>query len=145
MFTIFYEEKEPLTKRAKVDELLTKVQHPALTAAIAQLRFQLNTEGVTFAVAANHLNVTVSQTPDYQMARQIKSTTTSNCEGGGGRSGGRGSGRFGNSGRGGHGGGRGCGYGRGYTTPNTKSKPNGSSYYSPADWNKLSYEERDKI
>jgi hypothetical protein len=79
------------------------------------------------------------------MARQIKSATTSNRDGGGGRSGGRGSGRFNNSGRGGRGGGRGRGYGRGYGTPNTKSKPNGSGYYSPADWNKLSYEERDKI
>ena len=145
MFTIFYEEKEPLTERAKVDELLTKVQNPALTAAIAQLRFQLNTEGVTFTVAANHLNAAVSQTPDYQMARQIKSTTTSNRDGGGGRSGGRGSGRFNNSGRGGRGGGRGRGYGRGNGNTNTKSKPNGSGYYSPADWNKLSYEERDKI
>jgi outer membrane murein-binding lipoprotein Lpp len=92
MFTIFSKEKEPLTERAKVDELLTKVQNPALTAAIAQLRFQLNTEGVTFTVAANHLNAAVSQTPDYQMARQLKSNTTSNYEGGGGRSGGRGSG-----------------------------------------------------
>jgi uncharacterized membrane protein YgcG len=145
MFTIFYEEKEPLTERAKVDELLTKVQHPALTAAIAQLHFQLNTEGVTFTVAANHLNAAVSHTPDYQMVRQIKSTTTSNRDGGGGRSGGRGSGRFNNSGRGGRGGGHGHGYGRGYGTPHTESKPNGSGYYSPADWNKLSYEERDKI
>jgi hypothetical protein len=81
MLTIFSEEKEPLTKCAKVDELLTKVQNPALTAAIAQLRFQLNTEGITFMVAANHLNAAVSQTLDYQMARQIKSTTTSNREG----------------------------------------------------------------
>jgi outer membrane murein-binding lipoprotein Lpp len=64
MFTIFYKEKEPLTEHAKVDELLTKVQHPALTAAIAQLHFQLNTEGVTFTVAANHLNAAVSQTLD---------------------------------------------------------------------------------
>jgi hypothetical protein len=91
MFTIFSEEKEPFTKRTKVDELLTKVQNPALTAAIAQRRFQLNTEGITFMVAANHLNAAVSQTQDYQMARRIKSTTSSNREGGGGRSGGRGS------------------------------------------------------
>lgn len=135
MFNIFYEEKEALTERAKVDELLTKVQHPALTAAIAQLRFQLNTEGVTFTGAANHLNAAASQTPDYQVARQIKSTNTSNREGGSGRFGGRGGGRFGNSGRGGRGGGCGRGNGRGYGPPNTKSKPNGSGYYSPADWN----------
>jgi hypothetical protein len=69
MFTIFYEEKDPLTERAKVDELLTKVQHPALTAAIAQLHFQLNTKGVTFTVATNHRITAVSQTRDYQMAR----------------------------------------------------------------------------
>ena len=36
MFTIFEEENEPLAERAKVDELLTKVQHTALAAAVAQ-------------------------------------------------------------------------------------------------------------
>jgi hypothetical protein len=46
MFTIFEEENEPLSERAKVDELLTKVQHTALAAAVAQLHFQLNTEGL---------------------------------------------------------------------------------------------------
>jgi outer membrane murein-binding lipoprotein Lpp len=61
MFTIFEEEGEPLTERAKVDELLTKVQNPSLTAAIAQLRYQLNTDGITFTIAANHLNSAVSQ------------------------------------------------------------------------------------
>jgi outer membrane murein-binding lipoprotein Lpp len=76
MFTIFEEENEPLSERAKVDELLTKVQHTALAAAVAQLRFQLNTEGVTFTVAANHLNSAVSQTQDYQVARKISSTNT---------------------------------------------------------------------
>jgi outer membrane murein-binding lipoprotein Lpp len=63
MFTIFEEEDEPLTERAKVDELLTKVQNTSLSAAVAQLRFQLNTVGVMFTVAANHLNSAVSQTP----------------------------------------------------------------------------------
>jgi hypothetical protein len=143
MFMIFQEEGEPLTERAKVDELLTKVQHPALTAAIAQLRFQLNTEGVTFTVAANHLNSAVSQTPDYQMARQIKSTNTSQRGGGNNRFGGRGGGRFNNAGRGGRGRGRG---GRGYSNnSNAQAKPNSSGYYPPAEWNKLSFEERDKI
>ena len=65
MFTIFHKEGEPLTEHAKVNELLTKVQHPGLTAAIAQLHFQLNTEGITFMVTANHLNAAVSQTLDY--------------------------------------------------------------------------------
>ena len=65
MFTIFEEEKEPLTERAKVDELLTKVQNSNLTAAIAQLRYKLNTDGISFTVAANHLNLEVSQSPDY--------------------------------------------------------------------------------
>ena len=61
MFTIFYEEGEPLTKCAKVDELLNKVQHLGLTAAIlAQLHYQLNTEGITFMVMANHLNAVIS-------------------------------------------------------------------------------------
>ena len=84
MFTIFEEENEPLTERAKVDELLTKVQNSALAAAVAQLRYQLNTDGITFTVAANHLNSEISQTPDYQLSRKISATTT------GGRGGGRG-------------------------------------------------------
>lgn len=134
MFTIFEEEGEPLTERAKVDELLTKVQHPGLTAAIAHLRYQLNTTGVTFTIAANHLNSTISQTPDYQMARRINSTTSSNR---GGRSGGR-DGK--NGGRGGRNG-RYSGRGRGHNKPT----PNASGFYATADWNKLSFEERDKI
>jgi hypothetical protein len=134
MFTIFQEEGEPLTERAKVDELLTKVQHPGLTAAIAHLRYQLNTTGVTFTIAANHLNSTISQTPDYQMARRINSTSSSNRSG---RSGGRGGN---NSGRGGRHG-RGSGRARGPNRPT----PNASGFYSAADWNKLSFEERDKI
>jgi hypothetical protein len=59
MLTIFEEKNEHLSERAKVDELLTKVQHTALAAAITQMCFQLNTEGVTFTVAANHLNSAV--------------------------------------------------------------------------------------
>ena len=78
MFTIFQEEGEPLTEQAKVDELLTKVQHPGLTAAIAQLCYQLNTKGITFTVTANHLNSAISQTPDYQMAWHINSTNSFN-------------------------------------------------------------------
>ncbi len=105
MFTIFEEEKEPLTELAKVDELLTKVQNSRLAATVAQLRYQLNTTGVTFTVAANHLNSEVSQTPGasgksaypcvaftlpilpgrgafpdvpgYQLSRQINATNTS--------------------------------------------------------------------
>jgi hypothetical protein len=76
MFTIFEEENEPLTERAKVDELLAKVQNSSLTAAVAQLRYQLNTSGVSFTVAANHLNSEVSQTPDYKISRKINATNT---------------------------------------------------------------------
>ena len=50
IFTIFEEGNELLTERAKVDELLTKVQNSALAAAVAQLRYQLNTKGITFTV-----------------------------------------------------------------------------------------------
>ena len=64
----FSEENEPLTERAKVDELLTKVQNSALAAAVAQLRYQLNTDGITFTLAANHLDSEISQTPDYQLS-----------------------------------------------------------------------------
>ena len=136
MFTIYLEENEELTDRAKVDELLTKCQNPGLTAAVAQLRYQANTGHLTFEVAANHLTAAVSQTTDYLMARKISSTNTSQRDGGRGRPGGRGGGRYGNNGRGGrHNRGRGRG---------NYQKPK-SGYYSPADWNKLSFEERDKI
>ena len=148
MFTIFEEENEPLTERAKVDELLSKVQNTALTAAIAQLRFQLNTEGVTFTVAANNLNAAVSQTPDYQVTRKIGATNTGDKKtsgrfgdkgrfkgggrgGGGGRFGGRGGSRY--SGRGGG------------TPYKSKGGDKNTGYYSPAEWEKLSFEERDKI
>jgi outer membrane murein-binding lipoprotein Lpp len=147
MFTIFEEENEPLSERAKVDELLTKVQSPTLSAAIAQLRFQLNTEGVTFTVAANHLNAAVSQTTDYQLARKIGATNTNERLHGG--RGGRGNGRFNNrGGRGGGGRGRGGRLGSGGRgPPGQRGRGGGPStnYYSPAEWNKLSFEERDKI
>jgi hypothetical protein len=133
MFTIYFEENEALTERAKVDELLTKCQNPALTAAVAQLRYQANTSHLTFEVAANHLTAAVSQTPDYLMARRIGSTNTTHRDTGGGRSNGRGGGRSGRGGR--HNRGR----GRGHT-----NKPK-SGYYSPAEWSKLSFDERDKI
>ena len=75
MFTIFEEENEPLTERAKVDELLTKVQNSGLVAAVAQLRYQLNTtSGISSTVAANHLSSEISQTPDYQLSRKINAT-----------------------------------------------------------------------
>ena len=142
MFTIFEEENEPLSERAKVDELLSKVQNTSLTAAIAQLRFQLNTEGVTFTVAANNLNAAVSQTPDYQVTRKIGATTTGDKH-----TGGRGNGRFYNrGGRGGGGrfGGRGGSRGRG-TPYKGKGGLKSTAYYSPAEWEKLSFEDRDKI
>ena len=90
-------------------------------AAIAQLCFQLNTEGVTFTIAANHLNSAVLQTPDYQMAHQIKSTNTFQRSGGNNHSGGHGGGCFNNNGRGGRGRGHG-GHGsyRGFNNSVTK-------------------------
>ena len=133
MFTIFEEENEPLTERAKVDELLTKVQNTSLSAAVAQLRYQLNTEGISFTVAANHLNSEISQTSDYQLARKISAYGT----------GGRGTGRGGrSSGRGGRHAGRGRG---GRSGRGTNEKASNTGYYSAAEWEKLSYEERDKI
>jgi hypothetical protein len=82
MFTIFKEENEPLSKRAKVDKLLSKVQSSGLSDAVAQLRYQLNTTGITFTVAANHLKSEVSQSPDYQLSRQINTTNTTSRSGG---------------------------------------------------------------
>jgi hypothetical protein len=105
-----------------------------LSAAVAQLRYQLNTSGISFTVAANHLNSEVSQTPDYQISRKINATNTTGGRGGSGRGGRvgkryqcRGTGRGGRSG--------GCG-GKGERS---------TTYYAAAEWEKLSYEERDKI
>ena len=133
MFTIFEEENEPLTERAKVDELLTKVQNSNLTAAIAQLRYKLNTDGISFTVAANHLNSEVSQSPDYQLSRKISAV----------QAGGRSHGSGGRNGRGGGRGGRSSGRGRG-GRGGRGEKPS-TTYYSPAEWEKLSYEDRDRI
>ena len=131
MFTIFEEENEPLTERAKVDELLTKVQNSGLAAAVAQLRYQLNTTGITFTVAANHLHSEVSQTPDYQLSRQINATNTSSWSSSRGYGQGRGCcGRGGGCGRG----------GRGDRGENQKT-----TFYSKEESEKLSYEERDRI
>jgi hypothetical protein len=136
MFTIYYEEGETLTERAKIDELLSKVQHPGLAAAVAQLRFQANTSNLTFTVATNHLTAAVSQTTDYIMARKMSSTNTSPRDNRGGR-GGRGSERF-NRGSG-HGAGRG-GRGRGRST-----RPRYNDYLPKSEWDKLSSEERENI
>jgi len=141
MFAIFDEEAEPLSERAKVDELLTKVQNPALSAAVAQLRFQLNTEGVTFTVASNHLNSAVAQTPEYQITRQVGATNTDTRQHGG-RGGRGGRGRGGRGGRGGSG-----RYGSGRSEPPSWNirKKGGTGFYSPEQWNKLSYQERAEI
>ena len=119
MFTIFDEEHEPLSERAKVDKLLSKVQSSGLSAAVAQLRYQLNTTGITFTVAANHLN--------YQLSRRINATNTTSRGGhhGGGRGDGRGDG-CGSQGRG-VGRGRGGRSGRGST-------PQKTTYYSTTEW-----------
>ena len=131
MFTIFEEENDPLTERAKVDKLLTKVHCSTLAAAVAQLRYQLNTEGISFTLAANHLNSEISQTTDYQLARKISSVGTA-----GGRGSGRGGGR-GYQGRGGRNTGRGRGGGRGYQGRGGSDKQH-TNNYSPAEWEKLS-------
>ncbi len=139
MFTIFEDENEPLTKRAKVDKLLSKVQATTWSAAVAQLRYQLNTVGVTFTVAANYLNAEISQTSDYQLARKISAVGTGGGRGNGG-TGGRGTGR---GGRGGRTGGRVRGRGgRGGRGGHEKSS---TGYYCATEWEKLSYKERDKI
>jgi hypothetical protein len=104
---------------------------------VAQLRYQLNTVGVTFTVAANHLNAEISQTSDYQLARKISAVGTGSGRGYGG-TGGRGTGRGGRGGRAGGRGRGGCGGRGGYEKTNT-------GYYSAAEWEKLSYEDRDKI
>ncbi len=133
MFTIFEDKNELLTERAKVDEVLSKVQATTLSAAVVQLRYQLtNTVGVTFTVAANHLNAEISQTSDYQLAWIISAVGTGRGNGG---TGGRGTGR---GGRGGQTGGRGRG-GRG------GHEKSSSGYYSAAEWEKLSYTDCDKI
>ena len=129
MFTIFEEEHEPLTEQAKVDELLSKTQNRALSAAVAQLRYQLNTVGITFTVAANHLNSEILQTSDYQLTRKISAVGSPPSRG---------------AGRGGRGGGRGGG-GRGQGRGRRGEKSGTTGYFTPAEWNNLSFDERDKI
>ncbi len=134
MFTIFEEENEPLSERAKVDKLLSKVQSSQISVAVAQLRYQLNTTGIIFTVAASHLNSEVSQTPDYQLSRRINATNTTGRGGyrGGGCSDGRGF--------------QGCGAGRGRGGRSGRgTTPQKTIYYSTTEWEKLSNEERDRI
>jgi hypothetical protein len=93
MFTIFEDagEGEQLTKRAKIDELLSKNQNPSLSMSLAQLHFMANTDtNLSFTIAANHLSQVISQTPDYQMVRSVKSTNTYNRKGRGGHNSGHG-------------------------------------------------------
>lgn len=144
MFSIYEEEGEPLSERAKVDELLSKIQCPQLAAAVSQLRFQLDLGTITFTVAANHLNSAVSQTSDFRVSRRNVGSVDTQHRGGG--TGGRGAGgRDYNRGRRSDG-------GRGRGRSNNRGGPNrirgggpATTYYSPAEWNKLSFEERDKI
>ncbi|KAI2492735.1 hypothetical protein MHU86_21810 [Fragilaria crotonensis] len=89
-------------------------------------------EGVTW----KRCDVTMqAKTPDYRISRRISAANTGTTSGRGGR-GARGNGR-GGQGRGNNGRGRG---GRGGRGGNEKT-----TYYSPAEWEKLSYEERDRI
>jgi hypothetical protein len=79
------------------------------------------------------------------MARRDNISSTNTRDNTGGRSRGRGYGRFSNNrGRGGCGSARGNGRGSGRTSYGNKSNPTGY-YDSPADWSKLSFEERNKI
>ena len=104
---------------------------------------QLNTEGVIFTVTANHLNLAISQTPDYQMAQLINLTNSSNQNR---HSGGRGGSCNGNGRCGGHNGhGGGYGYGNNNNNNSNKATPNASGFYPMVEWNKLSFKERDKI
>jgi hypothetical protein len=128
MFTIFEEENKPMSEREKVHELLTKVQNASLSVPVAHFRYQLNTSGISFTVAANHLNSNISQTPDYQMARKIGATYM------GGRINGQ-------AGRGG---------GRDSRTEHKEMdaadyRNKVTQYYSPAEWDKLSEDEKEKI
>ncbi len=128
MFTIFIEENKPLTECAKVDNLLTKVQNYGLAAVVEQLRYQLNITGITFTVAANHLNFIISQTPDYQLLRKIIAVNIHTTTGGSGCGYGRGRG------------GRGCGGGRGRGNRGGRGESQKTAYYSKEEWDKLSYE-----
>jgi hypothetical protein len=73
----------------------------------------------------------------------ISSTNTRDSSGGHSR--GRRYGRVNNRGRDGRGGERGNGRGIGRGSESYRNKSNSTGYYSPADWSKLSFEERNKI
>ena len=109
--------------------------------SLAQNRLKwLTSVLATIFLLAHGICALTLQTPDYQMAWQIKSTNTSQRGSGNNHFGGHGGGWFNSGGQGGHG--RGCGHSPS-TNSNTQPKPNASGFY--LDWNKLSFEECDKI
>ena len=108
--------------------------------AIAQLCYQLNTKGITFMIAANHLNSAISQSLDYQMDWHIQSTNTLNCDHGHGHSGGFSSRWNGNSGHDGHS--SGCGHSATLTTP---TKPNLMHLDFILQWNGTNFSLQNKM
>ena len=67
MFNIFNEEGEPYTDSQRLRTLFEKVQHPDLAPAINALKVRetMESNSVTFTIAANHLASEVSQLPEY--------------------------------------------------------------------------------
>jgi hypothetical protein len=140
MFNIFFDEDEAMSEGSKVRFLFKKISNPGLTATVAALTVEHNIKGITFVSAANHIASAVSVLPEYQQQSRKVSQVQSHSGRGGGRGfhrGGRGSGRGGGRG---FGRGSGRGYGRGGGGP-----ANHTDYHSKEAWDKLSFDQRDKI
>ena len=69
MFNIFQEEGEELTEKAKVRELLKRVQHNQLHNTVKALWVWLDLDGILYTEAANHLTSAVSELPEYLLPR----------------------------------------------------------------------------
>ena len=74
MFNIFAEEREPITERAKIRMLLSKVEHPQLQSTVDALAIRAQMDGSTFTACANFLASQVSKLPDHQSGRKIAGT-----------------------------------------------------------------------
>ena len=76
MFKIYEEEREELTKNAKLRELFKQVQHPQLQDTIKALKVCFDMEGIMHTQAANHLTAVVSELPEYDLTRKVSASSS---------------------------------------------------------------------
>ena len=81
MFNIFEQQGEPMTKEAKVQFILRKVQHPQLANPVETMRSRntLTPGGSIVTEVSNNLTAQVSELPDYlAQNRNISTVNLSN-------------------------------------------------------------------